>query len=699
MTQNSTPQLHLAPSFRSKTLRIAAGIVFFFTVYLISLTISVVALFYSIYYTSMLVESATNLLTIFIFIGANGFLLIVIFFLVKIFIPNGRSSTIKRCELEIDEATQPRLFELINTVADEVKTIRPKKVFLLPDVSASVHHQANLFSLFNSSKQNLSIGLGLIQVMTEQELKAVLAHELAHFSQNVTRVSEFIYRVNKLIIDLLYSDNKWEKSIGESSEWSSIFGFFSEITLAVTSVLKSIFQKLYNIINIEFLSLSRDLEFHADSIAVSITGTDALKNGLYKIELADVAYNRLSEHLDKYFDEGKLLKNLYPAYRWMLEYTGKRNELETENGLPIVTANFYKQIILPRVNFKDQWASHPSLPERVSNIEKSGFSKKYDSKPALRLITNEENIEEQLTRLIYESSGIELAKMDFIIAEEAIDKISETQKALQTHESYNHFYFSRVLDIDIDELVEKYDRKQIENITFQSIYSKENRKKIDRLIQNVNDKYVLESIATKRLKLTWFEFDNVKYKRKESSKLLQQLSHEIEMQSKWLKDLDESAFLFNYALAEKKGEVAQKKLQNSYNINISASKLSGLVTNYLGHYQNQVLTLQNMMNQEAVSNYLRTINNDERKFKKELNSYLQQDFIEQLEEGNNKDFTKNYIEDSSLFFTSQFSINPTDFSSFYNFLQWLSKESNNYYLKTLRNLTDYQLELRNNEQQ
>lgn len=695
MTQNSFPKVHLSSSFRVKTLRIATGIVVFFIVYLISLIISIVFLLYSIYYTSMLLESAFNLLTIIVFIGANGFLLIVVFFLGKIFIPSGKASTTTRIEFEITESTQPKLFELINTVADEVKTIKPKKVFLVPEVSASVHSETNLLSLFNPSNQNLNIGLGLIQVMTEQELKAVLAHEFAHFSQKITWVSVFIYRVNKLITDLLYSDNKWEQTVGESSEFGAIFGFFGELTLAVTNVLKKIFLKVYNIINIEFLSLSRDLEFHADSIAVSITGTDALKNGLYKIELANVAYNRLSEHLDQYFDDGKLLKNVYPAYRWMMEYTALRNEVEMKEGLPIITPDFFENIILPRVNFKDQWASHPSLPERVSNIEKTGVSKKYDNTPALRLLSNKENIEEELTRLIYESSGIDLDKMHFINADEAIDKISETQKAFETHESYNHFYFSRVLDIDIDELVKKYDRKQIENTTFQSIYSKENRKKIDRLIQNVNDKYVLESIATKRLKLTWFEFDNIKYKRKESSLLLTQLTNEIEKQSKWLKDLDEKAFLFNYALAEKKGDGATKKLQDIYKININASMLSSLVIGYSGHYQNQLSTIQNVMNHEGASDYLRTINNDERKFKKELKIYLHQDFMEHLEKEGDKNFAKNYIMDSSQHFTSQFSIDPIEFSSFYNFLQRLSKVSNDYYLRTLRNLTDYQLELKN----
>ncbi len=81
-------------------------------------------------------------------------------------------------QVEITAAEHPRLFAFLHRLADEARAPRPHRVFLSPRVNAAVFYDLSIANLILPSKKNLEIGLGLINVLTLGELKAVLAHEL-----------------------------------------------------------------------------------------------------------------------------------------------------------------------------------------------------------------------------------------------------------------------------------------------------------------------------------------------------------------------------------------------------------------------------------------------------------------------------------------------------------------------------------------
>lgn len=100
-----------------------------------------------------------------------------------------RKSTIDRSGwLEIAEEEEPKLFELIESISKEIGTNFPQKVYLGIGVDAMVFYDSNFRNLFFPSRENLMIGLGLVNSMSESELKAILAHEFGHFTQRSLNV-------------------------------------------------------------------------------------------------------------------------------------------------------------------------------------------------------------------------------------------------------------------------------------------------------------------------------------------------------------------------------------------------------------------------------------------------------------------------------------------------------------------------------
>ncbi|MEM1442487.1 MAG: M48 family metallopeptidase, partial [Verrucomicrobiota bacterium] len=83
---------------------------------------------------------------------------------------------------EVTKEDEPVLFAFLNQLAADVGAPRPHKVFLSPTVNACVFYDLSLLNFLIPTKKNLDIGLGLVNVLTLSEFKAVLSHEFGHFA-------------------------------------------------------------------------------------------------------------------------------------------------------------------------------------------------------------------------------------------------------------------------------------------------------------------------------------------------------------------------------------------------------------------------------------------------------------------------------------------------------------------------------------
>ncbi|MBK6964785.1 MAG: hypothetical protein IPH20_12810 [Bacteroidales bacterium] len=70
----------------------------------------------------------------------------------------------------------------------------PKKVYLSSDVNAAVFYDSSFGVCFFPIKKNLQIGLGLVNTITETELKAILAHEFRTLLAKNNESRSYVYK-------------------------------------------------------------------------------------------------------------------------------------------------------------------------------------------------------------------------------------------------------------------------------------------------------------------------------------------------------------------------------------------------------------------------------------------------------------------------------------------------------------------------
>ncbi|GAB3014549.1 hypothetical protein GCM10027051_17500 [Niabella terrae] len=145
--------------------------------------------------------------------------LLVFFFLIKFAFKTDHRRAGMRFEVTANQA--PDLMTFINSVADEVGTSRPHKLFLSADVNAAVFFNSGFWSMFMPDKKNLIIGMGLINTSTVTELRAILAHEFGHFSQGSMRVGSYVHHMNRIIHDMLFENEGYNRLV---TQWTSMGG-------------------------------------------------------------------------------------------------------------------------------------------------------------------------------------------------------------------------------------------------------------------------------------------------------------------------------------------------------------------------------------------------------------------------------------------------------------------------------------------
>ncbi len=100
--------------------------------------------------------------------------------------------------LEVREEDEPALFAFVRRIADDTGAPRPHRVFLSARVNAAVFYDLSFRNLLFPSKKNLEIGLGLVNALSLDEIKAVIAHELGHFAQRTMAIGRWVYTAQQI---------------------------------------------------------------------------------------------------------------------------------------------------------------------------------------------------------------------------------------------------------------------------------------------------------------------------------------------------------------------------------------------------------------------------------------------------------------------------------------------------------------------
>ncbi len=158
----------------------------------------------------------------------------------------------------LNPAGQPRLFAELQTVARAVGEAMPAEVYISPEMNAGV--------LQRGRRRVMVLGLPLMQALTVNEMRAVLAHEFGHYHGGDTRLGPWIYRTREAI----------ERVIQNASRQSAIlqlpFLWYGRMFLRVTQ------------------KVSRQQELTADALAARTFGAGTMIEGLRALARGSVAW-------------------------------------------------------------------------------------------------------------------------------------------------------------------------------------------------------------------------------------------------------------------------------------------------------------------------------------------------------------------------------------------------------------------------
>lgn len=537
----TTPKVYFdEAAYVRESRKVALSIIGFIVFYLFLLAFTVgVAIVAAVAGISMIV-AYPHFITLGIGIGLVLFGLFIIYFMVKFVFTT--TDTTDNTRVEITAEQEPQLMALINELAAKAGTQAPRRVYLSHRVNACVFYDSfSFWSLFLPIRKNLELGLGLFSSLNVSELSSIIAHEFGHFSQKSMKFGSYIYHANRVIYNMLYENEEWANNVNSIGQTHWTLSIFAGMSIYYARFIIWTMQGLYEFINVRYMSLSRQMEFHADKVAVEICGTEAFKSAMTKIEWTDAAMEEALNNLNSLVKANLKSRNIFACQSRVLKHLAIINGEKFNDGMLLLTDNRKKQSnYRPRVKIENQWASHPLTSERLENAEALASVQPVNGNICWTLLASAEKTQEQITAHVYTISNLkadkELSTAEF---EQEYLRKAELYKA---SELYGGYFNNRVVEkIDLTTPLP-------ENTTrnpFELLYPLNSIPPSSYITGITNDIALLKEIENENVKIKYFDFDGTKYEAYQAIIYRKQLEEELEKYQLQLKANDK--WLYDYA--------------------------------------------------------------------------------------------------------------------------------------------------------
>ncbi|HEY7373780.1 MAG TPA: M48 family metalloprotease [Polyangia bacterium] len=294
-------------------------------------------------------------------------------------------------EIEIDAASEPRLYAFLLRIADQAGAPRPHRVFLSGRVNAGVSYDFSILNLIFPSKKNLDIGLGLINALTLGEVRAVLAHEFGHFAQGAMAVGRWVFVAQRVAAHIVHKRDIFDRFLRGVSAFDLRVAWVGWIMRLVIWALRAVLDTVFSVVVRAQRALDHEMERQADLVAVTLTGSDALVNALHKLGAADMAWDRAVGIAAGRHAKGELVDDLFAMQSRVIEHDRRVLADETHGVAPPLPAQgraqhrlFEERIAVP----PRMWSSHPPNREREDNVKRTYVPCELDDRSAWLLFAD-----------------------------------------------------------------------------------------------------------------------------------------------------------------------------------------------------------------------------------------------------------------------------------------------------------------------
>jgi len=234
----------------------------------------------------------------------------------------------------LDQKEAPHLFAAIKDLSSSLDAPCPDQVLITTEFNASIVQLPRL-GIFGWQKNYLLLGLPLMEALTPEQFRGVLAHELAHLSGNHGRFASWIYRGRKTWMQI---SSQVQKN-GNSFLFDYFFNWYTPIFDAYSFV---------------FVRMN---EYEADRCAARVVGPKNIAEALINVEIRN-------HFLEYSFWPGVSRQLNEQAEPPSSMYTHMLNTLRLELAFHDAERWFH-QALKKQTNTQD---THPCLAERLSAL-------------------------------------------------------------------------------------------------------------------------------------------------------------------------------------------------------------------------------------------------------------------------------------------------------------------------------------------
>ncbi|HID07878.1 MAG TPA: hypothetical protein EYP10_12115, partial [Armatimonadetes bacterium] len=262
----------------------------------------------------------------------------------------------------------PRLHSLLGEVAHKVDAPQVHEVRLLPGTEIGIYESGGYLGIPINASRLLLMGMGALHGLNIGELKALLAHEFAHFSRKDALLARIVGGVSlnlmRMLEDVRLHIQWW---------WLNPFHWLLWIYMLIYMVVARGF--------------NYQREYTADHLAALAYGGNVLKSALETYAIESALFNGIVHEAGRQLaQEGKFFTNMYKAFR----------ELRTKH----ISADAIRKLKSELLTAKGSaLALQPAIIQRIRRIESINPEAPIDERPAVSIFDDLEHVEQELSQL------------------------------------------------------------------------------------------------------------------------------------------------------------------------------------------------------------------------------------------------------------------------------------------------------------
>ncbi len=405
--------------------------------------------------------------------------------------------------IEVTAAEQPRLFQFLFRLADDAGAPRPTRVYLSARVNAAVFYDLSILNLLFPSRKNLEIGLALVNVLTLSEIKAVLAHEFGHFAQRSMAIGSWVYIAQQIAAHIVAKRDALDKFLAFLSRVDLRVAWLGWLLSLVVWSIRSLMDTLLNVVVLAQRALSRQMEFQADLVAVSLTGSDELIHALHKLNAADEAWGRALGFVESEVRQGRVPHDLFAVQTRVIERVAQILGDENYGQVPKVAGARPEAHRVFKSSFAQpprMWATHPASADRETNAKQRYLPAPHDARSAWLLFDDAATLKE---RVVAHLLGKTEAQP--VSAEETFRVLDERYARLQYEPRYRGAYLGRPLTRHVarpEELYQQGLQRTYIQQGLAAVYSPQLADDLARLRELSEERATLEALRDKVYRVT-----------------------------------------------------------------------------------------------------------------------------------------------------------------------------------------------------